>query len=309
MQNYTYSTCAHENMSAWTIDTEVGCATDGVATRTCLADGCGYTETEYIPAAGHTLSDWTAAEGNTEERACSKCDYVVSRVKNENAVQFDDGTILDGDNISITVLNTKDENGETVPVEIDENATEVGNDYVWYSVVAGPNRLGENVLKIHTVKANYVVPYKGPRLNLTPMNEGATGNVYTLDFDMYVEAATITNSSYVIFQVAFGAHTLSYNTYGSNVRIYVDPAVNIAAIDTWVSVRMVYTVTADGEANLEIFTNDASGAYQSVYTTSITNAAIKLDGTNMYFSSYSSGMDHTYYLDNIYLTRTAAAAE
>ncbi|MBQ7355851.1 MAG: hypothetical protein IJW66_00475, partial [Clostridia bacterium] len=120
------------------------------------------------------------------------------------------------------------------------------------------------------------------------------------------EAATITNSSYVIFQVAFGAHTLSYNTYGSNVRIYnTNPAVNIAAIDTWVSVRMVYTVTADGAADLEIFTKDASGAYQSVYATSISNSAIKLAGTSMYFSSYSSGMDHTYYLDNIYLTRTA----
>jgi hypothetical protein len=81
------------------------------------------------------------------------------------------------------------------------------------------------------------------------------------------------------------------------------------AIDNWVSVRMVYKVTADGAADLEIFVKDVNGAYQSIYTAPITNNAIKLDGTNMYFSSYSSGMDHTYYLDNIYLTRTAPAAE
>jgi hypothetical protein len=140
------------------------------------------------------------------------------------------------------------------------------------------------------------------------MNEDVAGNVYTLDYDMYVEAAEIISSSRVFTQVAFGGHTLSYNTYGANVRVY-GTSTNVVAIDNWVSVRMVYVVTADGAADLEIFVKDVNDAYQSIYTAPITNNAIKLDGTNMYFSSYSSGMDHTYYLDNIYLTRTAAAAE
>jgi hypothetical protein len=72
---------------------------------------------------------------------------------------------------------------------------------------------------------------------------------------------------------------------------------------------MVYEVTADGAANLNILVKDAQGVYNSIYTTAITNNAIKLAGTSMYFSSYSSGMDHTFYLDNIYFARTEAVAE
>jgi hypothetical protein len=72
---------------------------------------------------------------------------------------------------------------------------------------------------------------------------------------------------------------------------------------------MVYEVTADGAADLEIFVKDAQGVYNSIYTNAITATGIKLAGTSTYFSSYSSGMDHTFYLDNIYFTRTEAVAE
>jgi hypothetical protein len=59
-----------------------------------------------------------------------------------------------------------------------------------------------------------------------------------------------------------------------------------------------------GEATLELFVKDASGKYTRVTTSNISASGINAN-TSFYFSSYSSAISYTYYLDNIVYTRKA----
>ena len=268
-------------------------------------------ERTYLDLDGHIIGEWTdSADGKTQTKSCTRegCDYCVTR--DAGKLNFDNGTVIAGSNVTVDLLNTTTTvDGVVVPMEgaqaITSTSTEGGNPYVWYSVVAAPNRLGETALKVQTVQAYNKDPYKGSRY--TVRNTGATeGNVYTVDVDVYHEKTyDDSNSSYIFTQFAFGGSTISIMTYGPNVRIYGTTVV-LGAQDTWISMRVVYTVNEDSKANADIYVKDANGAYTKVHTMTVEGSAIKVSGvSSMYFSSYSTTKDHTYYLDNISFTRSA----
>ena len=49
--------CPHAELSDWVTVTEPTCTDDGLREKLCLADGCGYSETEAIDAIGHDMDD------------------------------------------------------------------------------------------------------------------------------------------------------------------------------------------------------------------------------------------------------------
>jgi len=65
----------------WTVTQEATCTTEGSRTRSCE---CGETETETIPAVGHTevvdaaVAATCTADGKTEGKHCSVCDQVLT---------------------------------------------------------------------------------------------------------------------------------------------------------------------------------------------------------------------------------------
>ena len=215
-------------------------------------------------------------------------------------IGFDDGTVLVSDDITVVGINSAND-----PIESGD--TEGGNPYVWYSVADAPLR-SDKALKVQTTVANYST-YKGPAINITTTDESSEGNIYTLDFDIFVQPPEIINSSRVITQLSFGGSAITFSTYGSDVRVYATSA-KLGTKESWIGIRVVYTVTVNGQAAVEIFSKDADGNYVSKHTVTVNGSSISTSGvSNIRFSSYSSGMNQTYYLDNISFTRSSGVCE
>ena len=336
--NYLYSECDHE-MSDWTIESDaVACTTDGVATRFCTVDGCGYTETEYIsahsftttsgkaatcleegysaysvcddcqmmvgkldlPILGHELTDWFEVEGGAKLKKICKngCGYYELRgATQDDPLTFDDGTVTDGGRVSYINVNYGEDNKTAVSIDEKSNysiSKDVVSDTYSLCVYAANNSTGNSHAKLEI-----------------PLTGGTLGNVYTLDFDIYIvpDENSTNNSSRIVTSVLFAGASYSIGAYGSKVGAYTSNKGEYGAINTWIGFRFIYTVTVNGEAALEILVRAADGAYKSVATTTLKNAAIKVDSLNaVTISSYSLGY-YTYYLDNISLTCHTAGYE
>ena len=333
--NYSYCSCNHV-MSDWTTESEaVACTTDGVVKRSCTKAGCGYTETEYIPAhklvttpgkaatcfaAGYTayqtctacqkvigktdvpalphkLTDWVT-EGDQQKKTCqNNCGYYEIRGTATNApITFDDGTVTSGDKLEFNNMATLDDDNKTATVN---------NGFALYSVSAdAPDRIGASALLVQTDKSKWV---NGKDATITvPVTDGSTeGNVYTFDFDMYIipGADATNNTSRVVLQFYFGSYAFAMSTYGSRVTKYASD-LNFGTTNSWISFRFIVKTIEDGKAQLELFVKDAQGNYISKFTSEISGSGIKADGlSSIAFSSYVSGGSFTYYLDNISLTR------
>ena len=334
--NYLYCKCAHV-MSDWTTVSEaVVCTTDGEITRKCTVDGCGYVENEYIAAhkltttpgkaatcseAGYTasqkcsecdfeivstplsklshkLSDWADVEDDKQKRICSHgCGYYELRDNSPLVpITFDDGTVTSGDKLIFSAMAT---------LSNDKKTANVNSDYAIYSVSTDlPDRSGDSALRVDTVISKWVTK-KDATVTVPVTNGGTNGNIYTLDFDIYIlpGANATNNSSRVVTQILFGGYCFSLGTYGPRVTKYAS-SLNFGTTKTWISFRFVYNVTGDGEAEFEIFVKSEDGNYVSVYADAqIKGSGIKTSGMDsISFSSYSAGGDFTYYLDNISLT-------
>ena len=340
--NYSYCSCDHV-MSDWTTESEaVACTTDGVAKRSCTKAGCGYTETEYlpahklvttpgkaatcfaagytayqtctacqkvigktdVPALAHKLTDWVI-EGDTQKKTCqNNCGYYELRTTATNApITFDDGTVTSGDKLEFNNMATLSDDNKTATVN---------NGFALYSVSAdAPDRIGANALLVQTDNSKWA---SGKDAMITvPTTDGSTeGNVYTFDFDMYIipGANATNNSSRVVIQFYFGGYAFAMGTYGSRVTKYAS-SLNFGTTNSWISFRFIVKTIENGKAQLELFVKDAQGNYISKFTSEITGSGIKADGLSaVTFSSYVSGGSFTYYLDNISLTRhTSGIAE
>ena len=80
--NLSVSDCEEHSFGAWTTESEANCTVGGVATRTCSS--CGYEETSFIDATGHTEKtinkvDATCTEnGYTGDIVCEVCEETIS---------------------------------------------------------------------------------------------------------------------------------------------------------------------------------------------------------------------------------------
>ena len=74
--------CKNHDFGAWTTESEANCTVGGVATRTCSS--CGYEETSFIDATGHTektinkVDATCTADGYTGDVICEVCEETIS---------------------------------------------------------------------------------------------------------------------------------------------------------------------------------------------------------------------------------------
>ena len=336
--NYLYSACDHV-MSDWTIDTEaVKCKTNGQATRICTVDGCGYTETEIIsahkltavdgqaptcteagfdlswvcsdcnvvfgkveiPATGHDMSDWVEIEDGAKlKKTCQNgCGYYELRAVTENTlITFDDGTVTAGGKVNYSGVTLADD--KTTAVDEWE--------YAKWSVV---NKDGIDALCV-AIDISKGASGKGRQFTFDTTDGSTEGNVYTFDFDFYIEPGTnaTNNSSRIVTEVYFGGATYGLGTYGSIVRRYAT-SLNFGTTKSWISFRFQYTVIENGKATVEVFVKDAAGNYKLVDTYAQAASGIKLDGVSAIgFNTYSGPGSFTYYINNVSLTRHTSGYE
>ena len=70
--------CTHPTMSPWTTTVPAACITSGIQTRSCTDLSCDYTETQTIPALGHSMGGWatttpaTCTATGIRTRACTR---------------------------------------------------------------------------------------------------------------------------------------------------------------------------------------------------------------------------------------------
>ena len=330
--SYIYNTCDHV-MSAWTIESEpVACETDGVAKRNCTQDGCRYVETEYISAhklttiAGkaptckvtgytayflcsechteigkkelstldHLLSDWNVVDDKQEKYCLNGCGYYEIRDNIDyTPLTFDDGTLTGGK----LVYSSN--------VTIGDKVTSNGG-YATYSIESAPGRAGDTALCINTVISKYAA---GNASKAALSLAGGTGNIYTVEFDIYDATKTTHNGTSTLLQMIFCGETISLNTYGNSVQLGSgsNGLDQIGTLGSWISVRIVFTVTENGKASYDVFVKNADGSFKYICTKNVSGAGIQLDGKcNFAFDAYSSRVDRTYYLDNISFTRHEA---
>ncbi|MBQ7355906.1 MAG: hypothetical protein IJW66_00760, partial [Clostridia bacterium] len=249
----------------------VGAIVDNKQDLACNAGECGITVEDWIVAsAGNGVLNFT--------------DYAITERVSGNSTYYDLG---DG-NAYIAAMSS---------ATLDANAPSVGNPYVTYSVT------GDGALKVQTVVANYNT-YKGPALYLKTTNTNPSGTKYALDFDIYAEHSMTDNTSRVLTQLVFGGNVISLMTYGTNVCIYGASSKVLGAANEWISVRVEYTVTSDGNGTAELIVKDNDGSYRTVHTATLSGSAIKVAGvSSVYLSSFSTDINHTYYLDNLSLIR------
>ena len=338
--NYLYSDCDHV-FGDWTVEKDaVKCDTDGVATRFCTVDGCGYTETEYIsshnltttsgkaatcleagytaysvcadcgvmigkldlPTLGHVISDWVDIEGGAKQKkTCQNgCGYYEIRTVSED----NPVTFDDGtvtDGGRLSYVNVNFGEDNKTAVSLDEKSN--------YSISNGVVST-TNSLCVYT--KNNGTGDRHAKVSI-PVTDGTVGNVYTFDFDMYIvpDISSSNNTSRIAASVIFGGASYSIGTYGSNVGAYTSNKGEYGKINTWIGFRFIYTVMVDGEAALEILVRDANGVYNTVRTTTVKSGAIKVSGVDVItISSYSSSNGiFTYYLDNLSFTRHTAGYE
>ncbi len=282
----------------WVLVNLPACGVDGVETATC--ELCGDVKEQITPRLSeHALSAWADAEEGKESRSCGNegCDYVQTRAK-RNVITFDDGNLTDSDRL-VYSANANVTAGATTATS--------NNDYATISIVAAPGRENDTALRVQTVVAKYNKSY-APTISVPTTDGSTTGNVYTLDFDLY--NVTTYNGARAFLQLNFASAAITLNTYRDSVQLSnTYGEAQLGKCETWISVRFVFTVTADGSANYEVFKKGTDGEYVSVKTATLTNSSIKLDACTVSFFNYSAQVDRDYYLDNISLTRTAAAAE
>ena len=297
--NYTLCECDHAFKE--TVTTPAGCDTNGILTITCTNENCGYTATEAIPAAGHTLGNWTdAADGIHEELKCANCTYTITRVK--GTVTFDDGTITDGGNVTFVTNN--------VTMADDQKSAVDDWGYAKWSITnEAPEKAGNNVLCLETDSSKWA---SGQGRAFSIAATGTEGTVYTLDFDIYIlpgANATSSGTSRVVTEISFGGKTYNIGTYGSRVTRYAQ-SFSFGTTKTWISLRLQYTITEEGKATIVASYKNAEGNYTVADTLAVEGTGFKLDGVStISFTSYRSGGSFTCYYDNISFTRTAAAAE
>ena len=117
---------AHTHVwSDWKVQTAAGCETDGVQTRTC--SGCGMTEEQVIPAAGHKMGDWknvvpqTCTEDGRNERVCAVCGKTESQFLPATGHDYSDWVVekpatVSADGLRVrTCRNCGDRIEETLP--------------------------------------------------------------------------------------------------------------------------------------------------------------------------------------------------
>lgn len=71
---------------AWQITSPATCKGEGLRQRSCMASGCYDSQTESIPAMGHTFGEWVAG-AESSYRACSACGYREFQYHNGGADQ------------------------------------------------------------------------------------------------------------------------------------------------------------------------------------------------------------------------------
>ena len=331
---YRYSNCDHKMPDEWTIvSAPVDCATPGESKRTCL-NGCGYTETKlatidhtlsnvaakeatcdeagytahqvcsvcyekvdyvYIPALGHDLSDWVV-EGDKQKKTCANnCGYYELR---ENvaydSITFDDGTLTSGGKLAYT---------DNANVTAGATTATSSNDYATISTIAAPGRTGDTALRVQTVTSKYATAH-APTIDISAI--GTAGNVYTLDFDLYVDDAETENGTRSLLQMNFGKAAITLNTYGDSVQFGsgAKGLQQIGSMKEWISVRIIFTVTENGKATYDIYAKDEGSEYVSIKSAELAHTSITLEEEcDLNIFTYSTGKDRDYYLDNILLTR------
>ena len=76
----------HAYPDEWTVVKEATCTEDGLRTKTCLREGCGYVLEEVIPALGHSYGEWytvtkpTCTETGLKQHDCTRCDHFETEV-------------------------------------------------------------------------------------------------------------------------------------------------------------------------------------------------------------------------------------
>ena len=335
--NYLYSACAHQ-LADWQTVSAATCKADGVYTRECTVEGCGYVETAYapagahtageevaakaptcgvaghtaynicsvcetkvgyevVPATGHDLGDW-AVDGDKQKRTCDNgCGYVEIRDNvTASPIVFDDGTVTGGDKLDFITDVVYGENNTT--------ATSA-NGHATYSI-STTIREGRKVLQVVHDPAKWVSG-GASKFNVAAVGgfaAGATSQTYVLEFDTYVTRQGTSNSTIAAFQTAFGGHTETINTYGSNIRITGGGSVNVAPVDTWFTLKLVYVITADGSADYTIYYKTAGAAeYNTLVNKTVKGGDLKLAGVpTVTFIGYSGTKAATNYFDNISFT-------
>ena len=337
--SYLYSNCDHVFTEWETVEDVEKCTTDGVITRSCTVDGCGYKETEYIPAhtlitvpskaptctedgytasqtcsecdfaiasasvkkLGHVMSDWfDINDGAQQKKTCeSGCGYYELRdVVENNPLTFDDGTVTNSGKITFST---------DITVTEDKTAASDQWEYGKWSV---GDKAGKVALCVSTNSANWASGRT--RYAFFGTTDGSNaGNIYTLDFDLYIEPGSnaTSNSSRVAAQLYFGGGSYSIGTYGSRVTRYAQ-SFSFGTTKTWISFRFVFTVTENGKAEVSAMVKNTSGVYVEMDKITISNSGIKLSGVgSIGIASYSAGGSFDCYYANISLTRHVSGYE
>ncbi len=331
--NYLYTDCVHE-FSEWS---DATCKDNGKVTRHCTVKGCEYVDTEYLaslthtqgdtveakaptcteaghtayyicsvckekvgyeylPELPHTLTEWTVVDRDQKRTCTSGCGYYEIRDNGDIVTAtFDDGTINGCDKFNFS---------EGVQF-VDEKTLTTDNGYVDYVINSeAPGKAGDNVLKI-THDGSKFVSGGAPRAEYYcsgGVNEGDS-HVYTLEFDTCI-MPRVSTSLLPVFEVEFAGVKEGISTAGANIRTASGGSVVVGKAETWISLKFVYVVSKDGEADCTIYYKDAAESeYKTLVSKVIKNEAIMVGGVDFVtFIGYSSGSDATYYFDNILFT-------
>ena len=319
--SYFYGDCAHK-LSAWEI-TPATCTTEGIATRACSVVGCKYTETEYIPALGHSY-EYTDILNNKCTLVCANgCGYRLENwviIPEANTpVDFEDN-LLENErghlNITVGALKAGTGNVTSITKDAETGAypTEGGNDAIWYSLASNVGGRVGNALKLVTTAGNRD-NFNSGRMDITKTAVGNAGDVYVFEFDTYIE--TLGSGSLAYQYVVLGQ---TINFYGrvidgkSVVRLEI-ASTYLAVIpqDEWVSLRFeIYFPAGQEPANysLKVYekSSDTAGNFESQYNSNPFTSKNSTPLSSAYLSNYFGG-SNVVYLDNISFTRVDTSCQ
>lgn len=206
----------HAFPEEWTTAKQPDCSVEGINRKVC--ESCRECIYESINPIGHTLGEWVDSDADgIFENLCTTCgESVYSETANnsQNVVNFDDGTILSNDKISV-IGGTRLEQGIAVGTPkfdpITEGETKGGNLNTLLEIrddVAG--KTGNFVLKVSTLarytdsngKKNHHYDYTYLKVGVA---DGGVGDIYVLELEFL--NTSIDNSTVPLFQMLFEGDT------------------------------------------------------------------------------------------------------
>ena len=229
--SYYYYDCDHI-FTPWSEITPATCITRGEIKRSCTVEGCKHTETEYLPFTDHAITDWVSQGDGTYKKGCVTCTAFDEFTDNitEGTVNFNDGTILGGGNISVNTTTDVTGAGDTL----------MGNAETRFELSSNiKNKVGY-VLGLKVTQANNS-SYTDSYMTIDLANADAAGSTYVFEMD-YLMTTYKNSGAAIMFNLSFGNDT--NNNFGFYTR-YSGDAANYNGIGMAIGLRGTKFLTGD----------------------------------------------------------------